>query len=234
MPSSLNSLLIAWALTLIILGGGFFYIESRYHAQIEDDATTQNTPDPAPDQLNGESSDSSEPIVTSDGRPDRVTTLPRPEEEAFETSRGETDNEDTSFVPAPGETVSSAPEEQHTPSKDTLINPPNPDLIENSRNGPLPQISTAGEQPATYYAAPTPADSDRPRIALLVTDLGAIERRTTRALDALEPTVSLGFTPYAADLSRWTAVARAKGYEYFLMIPMEPVNAAQNDPGPLG
>ncbi len=233
MPSSLNSLLIAWTLTLIVLVGGFFYIESQYiatEASIEDTSGTSDDVSTTPD-----SEDQNISNVDPDpaSGPERVTTLPRPEISDDTAQNGPPQN-GGAYALAPGETAAKTEGEATGTSQTTAINPPNPDLLDNTRNGPLPRVSARGDLPAAYYAAPSSVTGDRPRIAVLITDLGAIERRTSRTLRDLNHPASLGFTPYAADLARWTNEARAKGLEYFLMVPMEPVNTAGNDPGPLG
>jgi polysaccharide deacetylase 2 family uncharacterized protein YibQ len=106
-----------------------------------------------------------------------------------------------------------------------------PALIENTPQGPLPRIADDGRKPMTAYAAPAPANA-KFKIAIVVSGLGLSASATKAAIDALPPAVTLGFAPYAQDVSGWVAEARAKGHELLLEIPMEPFDFPDSDPGP--
>ncbi len=106
-----------------------------------------------------------------------------------------------------------------------------PALIENSAYGPLPRIADDGRKPMTVYAAPAPAAA-KFKIAVVVGGLGRSPTATKAALDGLPAGVTLGFTPYAGDVGRWAAQARALGHEVLLQIPMEPSDFPESDPGP--
>lgn len=73
------------------------------------------------------------------------------------------------------------------------------------------------------YAAPATA-TDRPRIAVVIDDLGVDRAATARAI-ALPPAVTLSFAAYADDLADQTASARGAGHELLLHLPMEPISA---------
>jgi polysaccharide deacetylase 2 family uncharacterized protein YibQ len=105
-----------------------------------------------------------------------------------------------------------------------------PALIENTPQGPLPRIADDGRKPMTAYAAPAPAGKFK--IAIVVSGLGLSASATKAAIDALPPAVTLGFAPYAQDVSSWVAEARARGHELLLEIPMEPFDFPDSDPGP--
>lgn len=110
-----------------------------------------------------------------------------------------------------------------------------PDLIEETPNGPIPQVGGAGKTPfATYSrASVTPAAADgMPLIAIVVTGLGLNESSTLDAIAKLPDNVTLAFAPYGRSLQRTTAAARAEGQEMLLQIPMEPFDYPDNDPGP--
>jgi polysaccharide deacetylase 2 family uncharacterized protein YibQ len=106
-----------------------------------------------------------------------------------------------------------------------------PALIENSKYGPLPRIADDGRKPMTVYAAPA-STAAKFKIAILVNGLGQSPAMTKAALDSLPAAVTLGFTPYAADVGQWTARARERGHEVVLQIPMEPSDFPDSDPGP--
>jgi polysaccharide deacetylase 2 family uncharacterized protein YibQ len=106
-----------------------------------------------------------------------------------------------------------------------------PALIENTAQGPLPRIADDGRKPMTVYAAPAPALA-KFKIAIVVGGLGQSVMATTAALNGLPAGVTLGFAPYADDVSQWVAQARAQGHEVLLEIPMEPYDFPDSDPGP--
>jgi polysaccharide deacetylase 2 family uncharacterized protein YibQ len=115
-----------------------------------------------------------------------------------------------------------------------LVLPPAPDpaLQVAGRFGPLPTIGEDGRAPWQVYARPFPQERDRPRIAILLQDLGLSREQTNAAIQQLPGAIALGFTPYARDLADWIALSRAAGHEVLLQIPMEPFDFPTSDPGP--
>ncbi|MDQ2104635.1 divergent polysaccharide deacetylase family protein, partial [Azospirillum isscasi] len=114
----------------------------------------------------------------------------------------------------------------------TLTPAPVPGLVEDSRNGPLPRIAEDGRKPWQVYARPFPAADKRPRIAIVLAEMGISGVTTGNALQKLPPTITLAFVPYAERLDDWVTRARSKGHEVLLSIPMEPQDYPRNDPGP--
>ncbi|KAA0581615.1 divergent polysaccharide deacetylase family protein [Azospirillum sp. Sh1] len=114
----------------------------------------------------------------------------------------------------------------------TLTPAPVPGLVEDSRNGPLPRIAQDGRKPWQVYARPFPATDKRPRIAIVMSDLGLSGVTTGNALAKLPPGITLAFLPYAERLDDWVERARTKGHEVMLSVPMEPLNYPRDDPGP--
>lgn len=130
------------------------------------------------------------------------------------------------------ETVDGAAETaQATPIM--LAPAPDPALVEQSKDGPLPKIAGDGRKPWQVYARPAPPDTptDR-RIALVVSGMGISESATAHAIKVLPPEVTLSFAPYGARLQEWIDKAREAGHEVLLELPMEPFGYPQNDPGP--
>lgn len=107
-----------------------------------------------------------------------------------------------------------------------------PRLIENSIHGAVPRIAADGLKPRHVYARPFQDQTQRPRIALIVTGLGLGIALTDRAIAALPPSVTLAFSPYAQDLVRHVQAARHDNRELLLQIPMEPYDFPANDAGP--
>jgi polysaccharide deacetylase 2 family uncharacterized protein YibQ len=107
-----------------------------------------------------------------------------------------------------------------------------PALVENTAEGPLPRIADDGRKPMTAYAAPATVAGKKFKIAIVVDGLGMSASATKAALSALPAGVTLGFEPYAGDVSQWVGEARARGHEVLLDIPMEPFDFPESDPGP--
>lgn len=82
------------------------------------------------------------------------------------------------------------------------------------------------------YATPFDVNDPRPRIGIVILDLGLSSAATEAALQGLPPAVTLAFSPYAENLANWLNLARASGHEALLGLPMEPANFPARDPGP--
>src|SRR3546814_192296 len=95
-------------------------------------------------------------------------------------------------------------------------------------------IPPAPEQLAYWerYRQPFNMEDKRPRIAVVLTGLGLSDSATAAAIEELPSAVTLSFSPYARDLERWIALARARGHEVMLDLPMEPTTFPNEDPGP--
>lgn len=110
---------------------------------------------------------------------------------------------------------------------------PDPALVAQGKQGPLPVIAKDGRQAWKVYARPLPRPMPTgPRIALVVSGMGISDSATAHAIEKLPPEVTLSFAPYGANLQSWIGKARAAGHEVLLELPMEPFGYPQNDPGP--
>lgn len=118
------------------------------------------------------------------------------------------------------------------PPSAPLPRAPDPALIEDTKTGPLPIVGRDGREAWRVYGRPFTGDGKRPKIAVVLYGLGSSAAATKTAIQALPGAVSLAFSPYANGLHSWIADARAAGHEALLMVPMEPDNFPQNDPGP--
>ncbi|MDG1438608.1 MAG: divergent polysaccharide deacetylase family protein [Emcibacteraceae bacterium] len=118
-------------------------------------------------------------------------------------------------------------------SSQTALSPaPNPNLLIRSDNGMLPSLGPDGLVAWKEYARPFSGDEEKPRIAIMVTDLGLNSKSSNAAIDMLPGQVDLAFSPYGRNLQNWMDQARSKGHEGFLMVPTEPLNYPESDPGP--
>lgn len=93
----------------------------------------------------------------------------------------------------------------------------------------LPQTDAALPAWKRYAALSEPADG-RPKIAIVIDDVG-INKSRVRALVDLPQMLTLSFLPYATDLASSAELTRTKGHEVMLHLPMEPLRESA-DPGP--
>jgi polysaccharide deacetylase 2 family uncharacterized protein YibQ len=109
---------------------------------------------------------------------------------------------------------------------------PDPALTQRTTKGLLPVIAPDGRKPWQTYARPFAGDADKPRIAILIVDLGLSQAATKTAIQQLPGAVTLAYSPYARGTQSWIAESRAAGHEVMLQLPMEPYEYPSNDPGP--
>jgi len=114
----------------------------------------------------------------------------------------------------------------------SLSTVPDPALTKNSDYGLLPVIGPTGRLPWRIYSRPFDDPLDRPRIAIIMSEMGMSKSATKSAIQALPGAVTLSFNPYARDIQNWIEQARAAGHEVLLQLPMEPFGYPKNDPGP--
>ena len=118
------------------------------------------------------------------------------------------------------------------PPSAPLRQAPDPALVEISPKGPLPIVGRDGREAWRVYARPFDPFENRPRISVVLYGLGISGAATRTAIQGLPGAITLAFSPYADGLGNWIADARAAGHEILLMIPMEPRNYPDYDPGP--
>lgn len=109
---------------------------------------------------------------------------------------------------------------------------PEPGMIEQGPKGPLPIIAEDGRQAWKVYARPFDESDKRPRVAVIITDLGPSAAATTAAIQNLPGAVTLAFAPYGARVAELVEEARAAGHETLMAAPSEPPEFPRNDPGP--
>ncbi|SNS22349.1 MULTISPECIES: divergent polysaccharide deacetylase family protein [unclassified Azospirillum] len=96
---------------------------------------------------------------------------------------------------------------------------------------PLPAKPSppAGTPAWQHYARPAPAPDGRPRIVIVIDDMGVDRKRSDKVV-ALDGNLTLAWLPYARDLPQQTQQAHARGHELIVHMPMEP--SGKEDPGP--
>lgn len=89
---------------------------------------------------------------------------------------------------------------------------------------------SASLPPWRRYAVAFPEAGSRPKVVIVIDDLGMDRKRTARAIGLKGP-LTLSFLTYAEDLKEQTAIARVAGHELLLHVGMEPISESV-DPGP--
>ena len=116
-------------------------------------------------------------------------------------------------------------------NSDALVGIIFPHITEETETGPLPVIAPDGRQPWLEYSRGFKRADRKPRIALIISNLGLSDTYTEAALELLPEDITLSFSHVAPRLKNWVREARQKGHEILLDIPMEPIGFPKNDPG---
>jgi len=168
------------------------------------------------------------PRATADVPPAAVP-APPPAVPTPPTAEPENPERDTAIAPSVGQILPKLPP---APPSAPLPQAPDPALVENSLKGPLPIVGRDGREAWRVYARPFDQLDQRPRISVVLYGLGISAAATRTAIQGLPGAITLAFSPYADGLGNWIANARAAGHEILLMVPMEPRNYPDYDPGP--
>ena len=108
---------------------------------------------------------------------------------------------------------------------------PNSALQEEGPEGPLPRIADDGWTPMAAYARPFDQRETRPRIGLVLTGMGLDLAASRDAIEALPSGVTLAVSPNGRSLGTMLDLARARGDELLISVPMEGQDPAE--PGEL-
>ena len=106
-----------------------------------------------------------------------------------------------------------------------------PHVSEDTENGPLPIIAKDGRQPWIEYSRNFKHSDRKPRIAIIINNLGLSATYTEQILKMMPKNVTLSFSHVSPKLKKWVRAARQKGYEILIDLPMEPIGFPRNDPG---
>ncbi len=107
-----------------------------------------------------------------------------------------------------------------------------PALLEKGPHGALPRISRDGRAAWRVYGRAYNAKDRRPRIAVIITNLGLKRDVTESAIEDLPGVVSLAFSVYGRDLKTLAASARKARHEVLVTLPLETAEDSGHDPGP--
>ncbi len=95
----------------------------------------------------------------------------------------------------------------------------------------MPRLGPDGRSPIRAYGRPFDRADTRPRVALVVGNAGMHGALTEQAIERLPAEVALAFSPYAPRPLRLVELARARGMELLIGLPLEPTGFPLNDPG---
>jgi len=113
-----------------------------------------------------------------------------------------------------------------------MVHAPVHGLTEDTADGALPRVSDDGRKPWQVYARPFNMNDKRPRVAVVMVDLGLSRVATDAALRRLPAAVTLAFDVQSPVTSSWLGRARQDGHETLLSLPSEPFDFPRSDPGP--
>ncbi len=112
-----------------------------------------------------------------------------------------------------------------------VIAAPDPALLEESRHGLLPRIGADGRTAIRAYGRGFDRSDTRPRVGIIVADIGLNATHTEEAIRRLPPAVALAISPYAPRPGQTAERARERGMETLISVPMEPAGYPLNSPG---
>ncbi len=207
MLKNLKSMMIAWGAALTILIGIGVLIEISHNPEGK---TPKGEPMPSSKAVTNKSSASVAIQMTT---PDPATLS----SERFKSLDANDTGDENIILPPP--TMVVVQEDQ--------------DIIEVGSHGTLPKRSEDGKVAWQVYGSPSMANEERPRIAIIVTNMGLNKQQTTSAIKNLPAAVTFAFSPYGIALNEWRNLSRSTGHEVLLLAPMEPLNYPKNHPGKL-
>jgi uncharacterized protein len=112
-----------------------------------------------------------------------------------------------------------------------LASAPRADLVISTPEGNLPTVAAKGDQPRVVYAYPFDRADARPRISIVLNDVGLQPNLLSEAVARLPGSVALAFSAFTPELDKAVQNARAAGHEVLLTVPAASPNPA-DDAGP--
>ena len=121
-----------------------------------------------------------------------------------------------------------------TPAEPATAPGADTDLIEMTRDGPIPRVGANGKRAAQAYAQPSGAKPNAPQIAIVITGIGGSNATAAEALSKLPAAVTFALSPAGGDLERLAGKARGLGHELLLQVPPEPPESVESNLAPQG
>jgi len=235
-----------WVLVLLLLGGGGLWLDhlgppERPETLDEAAATPEATATPS---IEAEAAPPPEPIpVPVAETPAAPGAAPEPLAAPQPPSQAEAPAPAAPEQPSPSTEASApTPAAPAPPQLEALaiipdfpnarpIAAPDPALLEQGRFGALPRVGADGRTSIRAYAGQFDRQDTRPRIGIVVADIGISNAQTEDAIRRLLPAVTFAISPYAPRAAQVAERLRAKGAETLIGLPMEPAGYPLNDPG---
>ncbi|WP_321395179.1 divergent polysaccharide deacetylase family protein [Emcibacter sp.] len=221
---TISPLVAAWVLVLVTFGGLILWLSLTAEAPETGTAEVTHEQSPLEQQAQaGEEKSASENIIILSGPEDSLPADNQPD--AAEDSHGNDTAETTSEDSTP---ATQLPYTKFMSLKEV----PNPGLMVQGKDGPLPVLGPDGLVSWQEYARPHEDLSIAPRIAIIVKGIGLNTDQSEQAIKRLPGEMDIAITPYGRNLQDWVDLGREFGHEALLLVPMEPLNYPENDPGP--
>ena len=235
---------VFWVLVLLLLGGGGLWLDRLGPPDPHEEVVAEAPPSPEP---------AAAPVAAEPETPLAPTPAPVAETPAAPVAAPaeppaapQPPVQAEAPAPAPAsqsvEAAAQTPAAPAPPAFDVPVVAPDfpnarpiaaPDtaLLEQGRFGALPRVSADGRTSIRAYAGQFDRQDTRPRIGIVVADIGISNAQTEDALRRLPPAVTFAISPYAPRAAQVAERLRAKGAETLIGLPMEPAGYPLNDPG---
>jgi polysaccharide deacetylase 2 family uncharacterized protein YibQ len=230
-----------WVLVLLLLGGGAVWLDTLGPPEPQETvAEAPQTPEasaPAP----AEEAPAPPPAPVAEAR---AQSAPTPEPAPAQVPAEVATPVPTAAAPPPSAAEASAqtPAAPAPPPLDVpVVTPdfpaarpipaPDPALLEQGRFGALPRVGPDGRTSIRAYAGQFDRQDTRPRVGIIVADIGISNAQTEDAIRRLPPAVTFAISPYAPRAAQVAERLRAKGAETLIGLPLEPAGYPLNDPG---
>jgi len=231
-----------WLLVLLLVGGGALWLDRLGPPEPREETVAEaaQAPDvPAPAPAATEPATPPAPVVET---PAPAAAAPEPVP-APVPARAAAPAPAASDQPTPAaEAASQTPAAPAPPPLDVPvmapdfpaarpIPAPDPALLEQGRFGALPRVGADGRTSIRAYAGQFDRQDTRPRVGIIVADIGISNAQTEDAIRRLPPAVTFAISPYAPRAAQVAERLRAKGAETLIGLPLEPAGYPLNDPG---
>ena len=232
-----------WVLVLLLLGGGALWLDRM--GPLEPRETVAEAP-PAPEPATAPPAEAELAMPDAPAPPPMpVAETPAPPAAAPETSPTPEPPALAEAPSPPSPTVEASAQTPAAPAPPPLDVPviapdfpaarpiPAPDsaLLEQGRFGALPRVGADGRTSIRAYAGQFDRQDTRPRVGIIVADIGISNAQTEDAIRRLPPAVTFAISPYAPRAAQVAERLRAKGAETLIGLPLEPAGYPLNDPG---
>ena len=239
---------VFWALVLLLLGGGALWLDRlgppKPHETVAEAPAAPEAAVPTPAEAELATPPAPIPVPLAEApAATAATPEPSPAGLAPPPVEAETPAPAVADLPAPAAEASlQTPAAPPPPPFDVPVTgteiptarpiaAPDPALLEQGRFGSLPRVGGDGRTSIRAYAGQFDRQDTRPRIGVIVADIGISNAQSEDAIRRLPPAVSLAISPYAPRASQMAERLRAKGAETLIGLPLEPTGYPLNDPG---